>query len=268
MVAGVDLERNTIGRASLLAELLHDDYQVEIVAPGFSPDGPHLWAPIRDSAVRVRPFPGRKTLEHMEIMERVARSLRAEAILVSKPRLPSLGLAMLAKEASGVPVIVDVDDLDLAFFGEPGPVDLRTLHARRDEKAFDRVLGGLWTAACEPMIVHGDAVTVSGAPLHDRYGGTVRDERRFDPAAVDRDGPRASSWASTPRNGPFSSSALRSPTRGFPRCWRRYGNSETRATSSWSSARRGESLALGCGVRLMSPCGSCPTSPSRGCRRH
>lgn len=130
----------------------------------------------------------------MEIMERVARSLRAEAILVSKPRLPSLGLAMLAKEGSGVPVIVDVDDLDLAFFGEPGPVDLRTLHARRDEKAFDRVLGGLWPAACEPMIVHGDAVTVSSAPLHDRYGGTVvshaRDERRFDPAAVDRDAAR------------------------------------------------------------------------------
>ena len=68
-------------------------------------------------------------------------------------------------------------------------------------------------AACEARVGAADAVTVSSRPLQERYGGTVipqaRDERRFDPAIIDRarsrrrlglaGGDRAVMFAGTPR---------------------------------------------------------------------
>jgi len=56
-------------------------------------------------------------------------------------------------------------------------------------------VGEAWTQACQELIAQGDAITVSGLTLQERYGGLlvphVRDERAFDPSRFDRDEVRA-----------------------------------------------------------------------------
>ncbi len=49
-------------------------------------------------------------------MEAVAERIDADAIWISKPRFPSLGLGVLAKQFRDRPLVLDVDDHELSFF--------------------------------------------------------------------------------------------------------------------------------------------------------
>ena len=60
-------------------------------------------------------------------MEQVAREIDADAIYVSKPRLPSYGVGILAKMAHNRPLVLDIDDDELAFFGEHDGISARDL---------------------------------------------------------------------------------------------------------------------------------------------
>jgi glycosyltransferase involved in cell wall biosynthesis len=127
-------------------------------------------------------------------MEAVAERIDADAIWVSKPRFPSLGLGALAKRFRNRPLVLDVDDHELSFFDvDEGLdlIDLRKLSANDLALPFERA----WTRACEPLISSVDERTVSNVALQQRYGGVLvphaRDERRFDPARYDRDAVRA-----------------------------------------------------------------------------
>jgi glycosyltransferase involved in cell wall biosynthesis len=127
-------------------------------------------------------------------MEAVAERIDADAIWVSKPRFPSLGLGVLAKRFRNRPLVLDVDDHELSFFDVDDGLDLddlRRLSGRDLALPFERA----WTRACEPMIASVDERTVSNVALQQRYGGLLvphaRDERRFDPARYDRDEVRA-----------------------------------------------------------------------------
>ena len=84
-------------------------------------------------------------------MEEVAERIDADAIWVSKPRLPSLGLGVLAKQVRNRPLVLDVDDHELAFFDDDDGLDLDEL---RKLSANDLALpfGRPWTRACEPVI--------------------------------------------------------------------------------------------------------------------
>ena len=53
-------------------------------------------------------------------MEDIARQIEGDVIYVSKPRLPGLELAILAKLHRNRPVIVDVDDYEPGFFRNRG----------------------------------------------------------------------------------------------------------------------------------------------------
>ena len=59
-------------------------------------------------------------------MEMMAKEIDADAIYVSKPRLPSYGLGILAKQLRNRPLVLDVDDHELAFFDENDGIDPRT----------------------------------------------------------------------------------------------------------------------------------------------
>lgn len=185
-----DVGHNPLGRAHVLAGVLERRFDVEIWGAQFPRYGDQIWAPLRHSHIPIRVFEGRSFPDHLEIMERIAKRIDADAIYVSKPRLPSFGVGALAKEARNRPLVVDVDDHELAFFAETqglDPLDLLAQGADPNVKLpFDRS----WTRACEALIDAADDVTVSNVALHERYGGLIvphaRDERVFDPALHDR----------------------------------------------------------------------------------
>jgi glycosyltransferase involved in cell wall biosynthesis len=185
-----DVGHNPLGRANVLAEVLARHFEVELWGAQFDRYGSRIWAPLRGTPVPVNVFPGRPFPDHLAVMDAVAAEIDADAVWVSKPRLPSLLLGVLAKQARNRPLILDVDDHELAFFATDEGLDVRSLLRRRGDHDLDLPFEREWTRACDPLIGAADLVTVSNESLQERYGGLIvphaRDEALFDPATVDR----------------------------------------------------------------------------------
>ena len=194
-VVAWDVCHNPIGRANVLAEVLDRHFDVEIWGARFDRYGTDVWAPLRDGTVPVKHFAGLTFPGHLAQMEAIAAQIDADAIWVSKPRLPSFLLGALAKEHRNRPLILDVDDHELAFFDEDEGLDLQLIRQAPPELDLSLPFERAWTRACDPLIGSADALTVSNPALQDRYGGTIvphaRDENVFDPARYDREATRA-----------------------------------------------------------------------------
>lgn len=185
-----DLGHNPFGRAHLLADLVADRFDVELWGPQFDRYGSDIWLPVRDTRLPVRRFPGTSFPGFLDTLEDMARRIDADAIYVSKPRLPSLALGVLAKQLWNRPLIVDVDDFEPSFFGEAEGIPVGALGDHRDDPDLLLPFGRLWTRACETVVSDADRITVSNQELEARYGGVVvphaRDESVFDPERFDR----------------------------------------------------------------------------------
>ncbi len=111
-----------------------------------------------------------------------------DVLIAAKPYLTSYGVALLAAECRKVPVILDLDDLDLAV-NPPEERDFKhTLRDLRDPAAttYLKVLCKATGAA--------SAITVASVALQRRFGGTLVPHgcptEQFDPSAVDREAVR------------------------------------------------------------------------------
>ena len=186
-----NVTHNAVGRAYLLADLLRRHYQVEIVAASFPRFGDGLWEPLRDcSRVTIKSFPGGDFPEHFARMEGVAQQLDGDIIYVSKARLPAMELGILAKMHRNRPLLLDVDDYEVAFVKDNAPMDLKAIMQTTPKRDFKSPHEGTWTRYGESLIAGFDGLTVSNEELRRKYGGTiiphVRDEADFDPAIYDR----------------------------------------------------------------------------------
>jgi glycosyltransferase involved in cell wall biosynthesis len=185
-----DVGHPSLGRAHMLAGVLQRRFEVEIWGAQFERHGSRLWPPVRHAGVTIHRFDGKALPEHLGVMEDVARRIDADAVWVSKPRLPSLALGILAKEARNRPLLLDLDDHELAYFGEDAGLYLQEIE--RQQRRLDLTLPfeSAWTRACEPLIGEADALTVGSVALQHRHGGVLvppaRDERLFDPSRFDR----------------------------------------------------------------------------------
>ena len=191
-----DLGHNPLGRAYLLADVLRRDYDVELVGAHFPRFGNEVWEPLRNcSRVTIKSFPGGNFPEHFKHMEDIAEQIEGDVIYVSKPRLPGLELAILAKLHRNRPVIVDVDDYEPGFFRNRGPLSLKQVKRKRHRPDFFCPHDETWTRYGESLIPMFEQVTVSNEELRKKFGGMVlphiRDEHDFDPARYPREAIRA-----------------------------------------------------------------------------
>ena len=187
---------NALGRGYLLADVLRNDYDVELIAPSFPRFGDGVWEPLRNcSRVTIKDFPGGEFPEYFKRMEDIAEQIEGDIIYVSKPRLPSLELAILAKLNRNRPIILDVDDYELGFFRNRGPLTLEALKTKRQKSDFNCPHHETWTRYSETLIPLFDQLTVSNEELRKKFGGMVlphiRDEHDFDPTPYPRDEIRA-----------------------------------------------------------------------------
>ena len=199
-----DLGHNPLGRTYLLADVLRNDYDVELVGANFPRFGSDIWKPLRNcSRVTIKSFPGANFPEHFNHMEDIARQIEGDVIYVSKPRLPSIELAILAKLQRNRPVILDVDDHEPGFFKNRQPLTLDEAKAQRNKQDFKCPHDEIWTRYSESLIPLFDQVTVSGEELQKKFGGQVlphiRDEFDFDPTAYPRH-PLRAELGFTPRD--------------------------------------------------------------------
>lgn len=190
-----DVGHNPLGRAMVMAEVLARRFDVELWGAQFDRYGNDIWGPLRDSDLPINVFEGRRFPAHLDAMEQVAARIEADAVWVSKPRLPSYMLGLLAKQHRNRPLVLDVDDRELSFFAETTGLATDEVLARQGEADLVWPFERTWTRACDPVIREADAVTVSNPTLQALYGGTIvghaRDERVFDPALYDRAETRA-----------------------------------------------------------------------------
>ena len=187
-----DLAHNPLGRAYLIADVLRNDYDVEIVGATFPNFGSDIWKPLRDcSRVALKSVPGERFPAHFRTMQALAEHIDGDVLYVSKPRLPSLELAILAKIRRNRPIILDIDDNELSFFENRKPLSLKELRAERAALDIDVPYGEAWTRFGESLIPYVEQITVSNEELRKRFGGMVlphiRDERDFNPAVYPRD---------------------------------------------------------------------------------
>ena len=187
-----DLAHNPLGRAYLIADALRNDYDVEILGSTFPRFGNDIWKPLRDcSRVTIKSAPGDCFPTYFRTMQALAKNVEGDVLFVSKPRLPSLELAILAKIRRNRPIILDIDDHELSFFENREPLSLDELMAHRAVVDADVPYGEAWTRYCESLIPHVEQITVSNNELRKRYGGEIlphiRDEHDFDPTVYPRD---------------------------------------------------------------------------------
>ena len=191
-----DLGHNPLGRAYLLADVLRHDYDVELIGAQFPRFGNEVWEPLRNcSRVVINSFPGGNFPGHFKDMEDIARQIDGDVIYVSKPRLPGLELAMLAKLHRNRPVILDVDDYEPGFFRNHKPLTLKQVKRKRHSPDFVCPHDETWTRYAESLIPMFEQVTVSNEELRKKFGGMVlphiRDEHDFDPTVYPREALRA-----------------------------------------------------------------------------
>ena len=191
-----DLGHNPLGRAYLLADVLRRAYDVELLGTSFPRFGEELWEPLRGcSRVTVRGFPGGRFPSYFNDMEQVVEQIDGDVIYVSKPRLPGLELAILAKLRRNRPIVLDIDDYELGFFEKRTPLTLGGVKRQRHKADFLFPHDESWTRFSETLIPLFEQVTVSNRELQKRYGGLmlphVRDECEFDPGVWPRDAIRA-----------------------------------------------------------------------------
>ncbi len=186
-----DLGHNPLGRAYLLADMLRDSFDIELIGANFPRFGDAIWKPLQGcSRVTLRCFPGTGFPEHFHRMQDIAAQIDGDILYVSKPRLPSLELAILAKLHRNRPIILDIDDYELGFFEFRTPLSLEEVETRIREPDFVCPHDEIWTRFSETLIAGVDQVTVSNTVLQARFGGIVvphaRDEADFAPSEETR----------------------------------------------------------------------------------
>ena len=187
-----DLGHNPLGRAYLLTDILRNDYDVELLGAQFPRFGNGIWEPLRNcSRVTMKRFPGVDFPAYFKHMEDIAETIDGDIIYVSKPRLPSLELAILAKLHRNRPIILDLDDYELGWFKNREMLTLETVKTRGHERDFYCPHGEIWTRYSESLIPLFKQITVSNKELRKKFAGMIlphaRDEFDFDPTAYPRE---------------------------------------------------------------------------------
>jgi len=179
-------------RTFLLAQALQRlHYRVEVVGFVFGDDTQPIAAEIPIATVPAREYPG-----FIGSAKQLLQKLSGDIIYAIKPKPTSFGMALLHKLSTGRPVILDIDDWELSWYGGDGWRYRPTL------KQFARDIlkpGGalrnpdhpLYLKWIEGAVAQADAVTVHTQFLQNRFGGTnvpngkdtdLFDPQRYDPA--------------------------------------------------------------------------------------
>lgn len=182
-IISTNLSSNATNRCLRLAQALQADYRVEIVGPAFEADsGNALWAPLKDVEIPIRWVRGDNLPGFFSPMRTLLGMLDGDLIIACKPRFPSYGLALIKRALSGTPVILDVDDDELAM---TAPSKDLPLH-----KKLTRTHGYFYTQRMIQMRHRADAVFTVSENFRADYGGVIvphgMNPQELDPARFER----------------------------------------------------------------------------------
>lgn len=128
-----DVDGDSFSKARNLAKAISPDFDVQLIGFNFATKEATVSIPVDDDPdidaiyLAGSEFPG----FHKSMAKALAR-IRGDIIYCVEPKLPSLGLALLANTHTGVPVILDAEQSELSPSGEDGfesngGIDLRSI---------------------------------------------------------------------------------------------------------------------------------------------
>ena len=188
--------RNHFSKPFALAEALTKDYDVQLVAFRFFAE--EVFAPLKDvnPSFETVYLPGGGFPEFFDTLSNAVDAIRGDVIYAVKPRMPSLGLALLANQRHGIPIILESNDLETVV-SNPNKTDR---HRTRAFDASDLVnpellnpYSDLWSelmdAAAQdlPLLVTHNGELDAHFQHKCLYMRNVKDEEIYDPARYDRD---------------------------------------------------------------------------------
>jgi len=172
-----NLSENCLGRAYILAKVLANEFEVEIIGP-VQKSG--IWVPVRNDIFIVY-----KQIENFNPFT-VLKAIDGDIIYAIKPLFTSFGFGLLCKILKHKKIIIDIDDWEVGFYKNyslPG----RIVNVFR----FWDFNNFLFTWIMEKMIPFADFVTVSNSFLQNKFGGVIiphfRDTEAFDPSKFNRE---------------------------------------------------------------------------------
>ncbi len=178
-------------RAYLIAKVLQKlNYDVEVIGFLF---GESLY-PLPPENLKVKWVQGCDYPQLIGSIKNLQREINGEIIYAIKPRLTSFGMALLKSLGSSKPVILDIDDWEMSWFGgddwqyRPNPRQLARDLLKKNG-ALRNPQHPLYLSWMEKLIDKADRVTVNNKFLQYRYGGTYlpngKDTELFDPSKYD-----------------------------------------------------------------------------------
>ncbi|MBW4615469.1 MAG: glycosyltransferase family 4 protein [Desmonostoc vinosum HA7617-LM4] len=186
-----DLSSAAILRAYLISAALKKlDVEVEIIGFLF---GENLYRKL-PAELEVKSLPGKNFPEFLGEINQVLPKIDGDIIYAIKPQAASFGVALLKKLYSKKPIILDIDDWELSWYGGDDWHYRPTLKqfARdllKPEGAFRNPHHPLYIKWMENWINRADAVTVHTKFLQQRFGGALvpngKDITLFNPTEYD-----------------------------------------------------------------------------------
>jgi len=173
------LSDNCLGRAWLLAKVLQRRYEVELIGTVFSRG---IWMPLANE-FDYKTSEGSSFPRFILTVRDMLKKITGDVIYSVKPYLASYGTALFKHILTHRPVVLDIDDWDMAIYAETNWWLL--------SKKF--LVGNpnspLYNAVMEKLIPLANGVTVSSSFLKRKFGGIIvphgRDTAIFDPESFD-----------------------------------------------------------------------------------
>jgi len=179
-----DLSSNASMRAHRVASAAQQFAEVKLIGP-VEEDG--LW-PALPGESWIETVPKTRFPEFISSFLDLVEKCDGDILIAAKPHLASYGAALIASEKRKVPLILDLDDLDLALVPEsewetdPSITDL------------SRPGSAIYVSLLTRATGRASEITVSSRPLEQLFGGKIIrhgcDTAFFDPANIDHEAAR------------------------------------------------------------------------------
>jgi glycosyltransferase involved in cell wall biosynthesis len=186
-----DVGINCLSRAITLAEIVSRDHEVQII--GFVRNSNGIWPPARTVDIPIKVLDFGWAYSWYKARTEISSLLNNSSLIICKPRLTSMGLAMLAG-CEPQQVILDINDWELGLALESNRADGH-FNYRDIAKNLASPNSPLLALYFESKIRQFPHRIVNNHWLQNRFGGEliydVRDTDQLDPAKYDKRNARA-----------------------------------------------------------------------------
>lgn len=197
-----DICRNHFSKAFNVAEAVAADDPSRVQLLGFRFFDEPIFPPYADAmpAFETHFLDGAPFPAFDDALARTVAHVRGDVVYAVKPRLPSLGVALLANYHLGTPVVVECNDLESVVTSPAAGQRARTVKLDEVDPADPRLrdpYGELWTSIMEGLVPQVPLRATHNHVLDRHFGGGAfymrnpKDDAHFDPDRYDRDAVRA-----------------------------------------------------------------------------